>query len=103
VLYTVSSHTGPCCILGNANLGAPQHPQPGVQRALFLRHHTTPEAGARRAPRYAERVRVVALYLKLGGEGARDGSMLVQVARSRANREELARRILLDTALPCRR
>jgi two-component system sensor histidine kinase TctE len=47
-----------------------------------------------------ERVRVVALYLKFGDEGARAGTMLVQVARSRANREELARRILMDTVLP---
>ena len=44
-------------------------------------------------------VRVAALYLSYG-EAESPQSMLVQVARSRASREQLAGRILLDTALP---
>jgi two-component system sensor histidine kinase TctE len=44
-------------------------------------------------------VRVVALYLAYGEPG-KPQQMLVQVARSRTSREELARQILIDTALP---
>lgn len=44
-------------------------------------------------------VRVVALYLAYG-EGGSPQRLLVQVARGRASREELARQILIDTALP---
>lgn len=98
VLYTVSSPPG-MFILGNPHLGAPQIHNPVFGEPYFYdTTHTEPARAGHRAA--SEKVRVVALYLKLGGEGARDGSMLVQVARSRANREELARRILLDTALP---
>lgn len=44
-------------------------------------------------------VRVAALYLSYG-EAETPQTMLVQVARSRASREQLARSILVDTALP---
>ena len=44
-------------------------------------------------------VRVVALYLAYG-EPDKPQQLLVQLARSRASREELARQILIDTALP---
>ncbi|MGD9833532.1 MAG: ATP-binding protein, partial [Piscinibacter sp.] len=44
-------------------------------------------------------VRVAALYLSYG-EAESPQTMLVQVARSRASREQLARSILVDTALP---
>lgn len=44
-------------------------------------------------------VRVAALHLKYG-EDDRPQDMLVQLAKSRASREELARNILIDTALP---
>lgn len=44
------------------------------------------------------RVRVAALLLPFGEEGRE--RLLVQVAKSRASREALARRILIDTALP---
>jgi len=44
-------------------------------------------------------VRVAALYLAYGEPG-KPQRMLVQVARSRTSREELARQILIDTALP---
>ncbi len=41
-------------------------------------------------------LRLVALYLQFGDDGAAPQTMLVQVARSSANREELATRILID-------
>jgi two-component system sensor histidine kinase TctE len=44
-------------------------------------------------------VRVAALYLAYG-ETSSPQRMLVQLAKSRASREELARQILIDTALP---
>ena len=45
------------------------------------------------------RLRLAALYVPIGEDGARQ-VMLVQIARSRASRDELARGILLDTVLP---
>jgi two-component system, OmpR family, sensor histidine kinase TctE len=46
-------------------------------------------------------VRVAALYLRFGaGEDSERQTLLVQVARSQANRELLARRILVDMLLP---
>ena len=45
-------------------------------------------------------LRVVALYLSFGDDQAKPQTMLVQVARSSANREELAQRILVDMLLP---
>ncbi len=45
------------------------------------------------------RIRVAAMYLAFGDESTPQ-RMLVQVARNRANGEELARQILVDTALP---
>jgi two-component system sensor histidine kinase TctE len=98
VLYTVSSPPG-SFILGNPNLPAPKIRDPIFGEPYFYdTTYTEPPRADVVSP--TENVRVVALYLKLGDEGARDGTMLVQVARSRANREELARRILLDTVLP---
>ncbi|WP_257826326.1 HAMP domain-containing sensor histidine kinase [Rhizobacter sp. J219] len=44
-------------------------------------------------------VRVAALYLAYGEPG-KPQTLLVQVAKSRTSREELARQILIDTALP---
>lgn len=98
VLYSVSAPPG-LFLFGNRNLptppvNAPQMGVPYVYDAVY-------RDPAKTDPRYAgDPVRVVALFLEFGGEGAQFGTMLVQVARSRANWEELARRILLDTALP---
>jgi two-component system sensor histidine kinase TctE len=128
VLYTVSSPPGRF-LLGNPYLPAPTIADPVLGEPYFYdatyvepaRNELTPTTEreretsavterardaaataerARETPAVAERVRVVAVYLRLGDEGARAGTLLVQVARSRANREELARRILLDTVLP---
>ena len=60
------------------------------------------DAKVRELTQYGHRdvdVRVVALYLAYGEPG-KPQRMLVQVARSRASREVLARQILIDTALP---
>jgi two-component system sensor histidine kinase TctE len=46
------------------------------------------------------RVRVAALYLAYGEPGTPHQTMLVQIARSRASREELARSILVTMLLP---
>jgi two-component system sensor histidine kinase TctE len=45
-------------------------------------------------------MRIAALYVAFGDISAPQQTMLVQVARSSANREELARAILADTLLP---
>lgn len=97
VLYAVSSPPGQL-LLGDANLPASRIANPRFNEPYFYdgSYAETAEGGGAST----ERVRVVALYLQFGLEGTRDGTMLVQVARSRANREELARRILIDTALP---
>ena len=96
VLYTVSSPPGQF-LLGNPNLPPPRIEKPALGEPYFY-DGLVVEPG--RGGQAAERVRVVALFLPFGDVGASEGTMLVQVARSRANREELARRILIDTALP---
>lgn len=99
VFYAISAPPGRF-ILGTPNLLA----LPPIQTLLVGEPQfyddviTEPAQGERQSNR--EAVRVVALYLPYGLDGAHTGTMLVQVARSRANREELARRILVDTALP---
>lgn len=98
VIYSVSAPPGQF-ILGNPNLVAPPDLVPVLNEPVFFDGYFA-EPSRSEVPAVTERVRVVALLLTLGDEGARTGTMLVQVARSRANREELARRILLDTALP---
>lgn len=98
VLYAVSSPPGQL-LLGDAQLPHVKVESPRFNEPYFYDGtYREPIEGRRTAP--GERVRVVALYLQFGLEGTPDGTMLVQVARSRANREELARRILVDTALP---
>ena len=98
VLYAVSSPPGQF-ILGNPNLMVPVDPNPVYGEPIFHDSlYTEPARGDQ--PAVTERIRVAALYQRFSGEGTHGGTMLVQVARSRANREVLARRILLDTALP---
>jgi two-component system sensor histidine kinase TctE len=57
------------------------------------------ERNTRQAPP-GQPLRLVALYLRFGEDAAAPQTMLVQVARSSANREELAQRILVDMLLP---
>ena len=88
VYYMVSAPPGQF-ILGNNRLPAPPPiTKPVLDAPYFYDGHVgdTP-------------VRVAALYLAYGEEGEPQ-RMLVQLAKSRASREGLARRILIDTALP---
>ena len=100
--YTVSSPPGQF-ILGNQALpappraeppGAPPYGQPLFYDAELL-PRTSGVGGAEPL-----RVRVAALYLRVGEEAGAARDLLVQVARSSANREQLARRILTDMLLP---
>lgn len=106
LLYMVSSPPGQF-ILGNQSLPAPVLPTsgatpvaPGMNIPYFY-DGTMPVNGraALNAPA-GEPLRLVALYLRFGDEANAPQTMLVQVARSSANREELARRILVDMLLP---
>ena len=96
VYYMVSTPPGEF-ILGNNQMPAP----PPIGKPLLSHpylydarmHDPTGER------RHDMDVRVVALYLAYG-EPQQPQLLLVQVARSRARREELARQILIDTVLP---
>lgn len=86
VMYTVSSPPGQF-LLGDARMPPPPA-QPGLDEPVFY-DATVPEP-----------MRVVSLDLHLGAAGAADSALRVQIARASAPRELLARRMLLDTALP---
>ena len=86
VMYAVSSPPGQL-LLGDARLPPPPGP-PALNEPVFFDADTP------------ERLRVVSLDLHLGAAGAADSVLRVQIARSSAPRELLARRMLLDTALP---
>ena len=105
-LYMVSSPPGQF-ILGNQSLPPPPvlsgpegKREPQLNTPYFY-DGTMPEHDrtTRHAPA-GQPLRLVALYLSFGEDGATPQTMLVQVARSSANREELARRILVDMLLP---
>lgn len=88
IYYTVSTPPGKF-ILGNRQLPLP----PDID---------APQLGE---PRFYDgqlgtlRLRLAALYLPIGEADARQ-VLLVQIARSQASRDELARSILVDTVLP---
>lgn len=94
LLYMVSTPPGQF-ILGNRNLpGLPAGAAPQIGEPFYY-------DGVLREPQQGEvRVRVAALQLRYGEAGSPGQMLLVQVARSSANREELARQILLDMVLP---
>ena len=106
--YKVSSPPGEF-ILGNSQMPAPTGiPNPQLNQpylydgTLHDRHNDKPgdKVGAPGAESGRDiSVRVVALYLAYGEPG-KPQTLLVQVAKSRTSREELARQILIDTALP---
>lgn len=103
VLYMVSTPPGHF-ILGNRNLPPPpEPPQLGVPLLYdsSLPAHTFEPMAPRGGPSAAAQpVRVAALLMSYGDELGPMQTMLVQVARSSANREQVARRILKDTVLP---
>lgn len=86
VMYMVSSPPGQL-LLGDARMPPPPG-APALNQPVFF---DTP---------VPEPMRVVSLDLHLGAAGAADSALRVQIARSSAPRELLARRMLLDTALP---
>ncbi|TXI16458.1 MAG: sensor histidine kinase [Roseateles sp.] len=91
LLYTVSSPPGEF-ILGNALLPTPPREPTPDQPLVYDGRIDNPEG--------RQQLRVAALTL-IASDGLGPGTrMRVQVARSSANREELARRLLLDTLLP---
>jgi two-component system sensor histidine kinase TctE len=97
LMYTVSTPPGRF-ILGNNNLPAPP---PITARKLdtpyFYDGEVPSHPGATDRPKH---MRIAALYVAYGDIAAPQQTMLVQVARSSANREELAQSILADTLLP---
>ena len=102
-LYMVSSPPGQF-ILGNQALPPPPAHDSEHPIALNMPHFydgAMPVNGhADLPPPAAQPLRLVALYLRFGEESDNPQTMLVQVARSSANREELAQRILVDMLLP---
>lgn len=97
LVYMVSTPPGRF-ILGNNGMPAPPDAlRPNMVDPIFydgqMRLSDAPDA-------HEERVRVAALYLNWGEPGSPPQTMMVQVARSRANREQLAQNILVDMLLP---
>lgn len=97
--YMVSTPPG-AFILGNHQLPLPPAAvmaRPPIGQPYFYDALLPPandEVGTRQP------LRVAALFLRQGGRDDPDAVLLVQVARSRTSREELARGILWDTLLP---
>ena len=91
VYYMVSTPPGEF-ILGNNKLPPPPVTDARLGETYFYN-------GSMKEKSNQLGIRVAAMYLSFGDENAPQ-RMLVQVARSRASGEELARQILVDTALP---
>lgn len=94
-LYYMVSQPPGHFILGNQSLPQPQF-GPGVVPGLGQAYFYDGRMPGTSQDSMRQPVRVVALYLSLGEEQ----TLLVQVARSSANREQLARTILYDMLLP---
>ena len=97
--YNVSSPPG-AFLLGNQTLPLPPpttlaNPQINVP---YFYDGSLP--AARSSDDKPRRIRVAALFIRYGEVDAADRILLVQVAKSRTSREELARSILIDTLLP---
>jgi two-component system, OmpR family, sensor histidine kinase TctE len=95
LLYTVSTPPGKF-ILGNNNLPAP--PATAVPRFNLPYFYDGEVALAGATAR--TNVRIAALYLAYGESRDKSQWMLVQVARSMANRHSIWKSILIDTLLP---
>lgn len=93
LLYTVSSPPGQF-ILGNRNLPDPPPATPTRPGQPWVYDGELPGQDGRPA----QSLRVAVLTLNVGESAATP--MRVQVARSSANRQELTRRLLIDTVLP---
>ncbi|HMC14638.1 MAG TPA: sensor histidine kinase [Albitalea sp.] len=89
VFYMVSTPPGKY-ILGNRKLDDPPLPKDPPLGTPHLYNSTVEKMP----------VRVAALYLAYGDDAANKQTLLVQIARGRTQRDELASEILRDTALP---
>ena len=104
IYYKVSSPPGEF-ILGNSQMPAPVGIDDPQLNQPYLYDGVLHDRGQDKSPDTAREagrdinVRVVALYLAYGEPG-KPQTLLVQVAKSRTSREELAQQILIDTALP---
>lgn len=96
LLYTVSSPPGQF-ILGNQSLPLPKD---FASLPLDVPHFYDGASPSAEHGKSAHGLRILALRLAWGDDPNRPQTMLVQVAKSSANREELARRILVDMLLP---
>lgn len=100
--YTVSMPPGQFILGNNYHIPAPPaQVQPRVNEPYFYDgeiHPDAEDASPGRGP--ATKVRIAALYLTYGSAGPGQAHMLVQVARSMANREDIWKMILSDTLLP---
>ncbi len=96
LMYMVSTPPGRF-ILGNNTLPPPPAREPQLDTPYFYNAEIAPAAGASGKTKH---MRIAALYVAYGDIASPKQTMLVQVARSSANREELARAILADTLLP---
>ncbi|MET0982991.1 MAG: sensor histidine kinase [Telluria sp.] len=99
--YTVSMPPGQL-ILGNYTIPLPPpHMTPRLGAPYFydgeIAQRGDAAASANRSP---TKVRIAALYLANGESAGKPQWMLVQVARSMANRENIWKMILVDTLLP---
>lgn len=99
--YTVSMPPGQL-ILGNYDIPAPPpYMTPRPNDPYFydgeIAQGGRTATGANRSP---TKVRIAALYLTYGESAGKRQWMLVQVARSMANRENIWKMILVDTLLP---
>jgi two-component system sensor histidine kinase TctE len=95
LLYTVSTPPGQF-ILGNNNIPAPPADMvPRLDKPYFYDGDIGRGDGTA-----STKVRVAALYLTYGKSNGKPQWMLVQVARSMANRENIWKGILVDTLLP---
>ena len=103
LLYMVSSPPGQF-ILGNQALPPPpahdSERSPPLNTPNFYDGAMPVNGRAALHSPAGQSLRLVALYLRFGEESSNPQTMLVQVARSSANREELAQRILVDMLLP---
>jgi two-component system sensor histidine kinase TctE len=97
--YMVSTPPGEF-ILGNNKIPLPEEiDEPQLNQPYLYDGVIHDRSGSVAQEARRIQVRVVALYLAYGEPG-KPQTLLVQVAKSRASREELARQILIDTALP---
>lgn len=98
--YTVSMPPGQL-ILGNYKIPPPPHMAPRHGAPYFYDGEVAQPGGeATGANAAPTKVRIAALYLTYGESAAKPQWMLVQVARSMANRENIWKMILVDTLLP---